>query len=65
MANESTDKPERAAPPKRPTTIDLKATEIKASSVESENSQPAPAARRGRRNQCGFYSGVCALSGER
>lgn len=43
MANKSTDKPERAAPPKRPTTIDLKATEIKASSVESENSQPAPA----------------------
>ena len=43
MANELTDKPERAAPPKRPTTIDLKATEIKASSVELENSQPAPA----------------------
>ena len=41
MANESSDKSEKAAPPKRPTTIDLKATEIKPSSPESDNPEPA------------------------
>ena len=30
MANDKTQKPGKAAPSKRPTTIDLKATEIKA-----------------------------------
>ena len=35
MANDKIEKPDKAAPSKRPTTIDLTATEIKAASAES------------------------------